>query len=96
MLFNACSPAGTTADGADADSVGVASTRSLSLSFSFSFSFLFEKSNAVPVPVPGVLGVLAEPKEAKAPEPRPKADDAPPDGDLVVEGDSAPKGFVLL
>lgn len=33
--------------------------------------------------VPGVLGVLvAEPKDAKAPDPRPNADDAP--GDVMV------------
>lgn len=52
------------------------------------------KSNAPP----GVLGVFAAPKEAKAPEPRPKALDAPAVGDAtaVVEGDMAPKGFLLL
>lgn len=33
--------------------------------------------------LPGVLGVLADPKEAKAPEPRPKALDAPVVGDAT-------------
>jgi hypothetical protein len=38
--------------------------------------------------VPGVLGVLAaEPKDAKAPEPRPKADEPP-----AVVGDANPLG----
>ena len=40
--------------------------------------------------VPGVLGVLAvDPKDAKAPDPRPNADDAPDVGDatpVVVRG----------
>lgn len=47
---------------------------------------------------PGVLGVFADPKEANAPEPRPNALDAPVVGDAkeVVEGDMAPKGFLLL
>jgi hypothetical protein len=33
---------------------------------------------------PGDLGVLAEPNDAKAPEPRPKALDAPPMGDTKL------------
>lgn len=42
------------------------------------------------IAVPGVLGVLADrPKEAKAPEPRPKAEEAPGAGEatlVVVKG----------
>lgn len=49
---------------------------------------------------PGVFGALVEdPKEANAPEPRPKALDAPVVGDAreVVDGDMVPpKGFLLL
>ena len=41
------------------------------------------KSNAVP----GVLGVLlADPKDAKAPDPRPKADEPPVVGDASAPG----------
>lgn len=47
--------------------------------------------------VPGVLGVFeAEPKEAKAPDPSPNAEDAPEVGDdtlLVLRGDIALNGF---
>ena len=45
--------------------------------------------------VPGVFGVFAEPKEAKAPLPKPKADDALAEGDFVAAGESALNGFVL-
>lgn len=48
--------------------------------------------------VPGVLGVFAEePKEAKAPEPRPKAEEAPDVGEetLVDNGEMALKGLDL-
>jgi len=48
--------------------------------------------------VPGVLGVFAEePKEAKAPEPRPKAEEAPDEGEetLVDSGEMALNGFDL-
>ena len=54
---------------------------------------LAEKSNAVP----GVFGVLvAEPKLANAPDPRPNADDAPAVGDAMLEvlsGAMLLKGF---
>lgn len=46
--------------------------------------------------VPGVFGVFAEdPKDAKAPEPRPKADEAPELGEetLVDNGEIALKGL---
>jgi hypothetical protein len=47
--------------------------------------------------VPGVLGVfVADPNDAKAPDPRPKADDAPPPGEdtlVVVSGAMLLKGF---
>lgn len=44
---------------------------------------------------PGVFGVLAEPKEAKAPDPKPKADEAPTDGEgaFVVRGEIALNGL---
>ena len=50
--------------------------------------------------VPGVLGVFAEdPKEAKAPDPRPKADEAPLVGEatlVVVKGAMPLNGLDLL
>ncbi len=59
------------------------------LDFSFegsgvpSLSVLFLDEKSKPAPLPGVFGVFAEePKDAKAPDPRPKADDAA-DGELV-------------
>jgi hypothetical protein len=36
--------------------------------------------------LPGVFGVFAEPKEANAPEPRPKALEAPLVGDVITPG----------
>lgn len=42
-----------------------------------------------------VFGVLAEPKDAKAPDPRPKALDAPPVGDVKPPG-VVLKGLALL
>lgn len=49
---------------------------------------------------PGVRGVLpADPKEANAPDPRPKADEAPLVGEatlVVVNGDMPLNGLVLL
>lgn len=49
--------------------------------------------------VPGVLGVFAvDPKDAKAPEPSPKAEDAPVvgvDAPVVVKGDMPFSGFAL-
>ena len=42
---------------------------------------------AASIGFPGVLGVLAEPKEAKAPDPSPKALDAP--------GEARPAGVVM-
>jgi len=52
------------------------------------------KSNAPP----GVFGVLEEPKEANAPDPRPNALAAPAVGEAreLGEGDTALKGFLLL
>lgn len=93
-------------DGAMASSLTLLSSpdgttfSSLSLGF-FSFlspgvpddSRVFPKSNAVP----GVFGVLlADPKEAKAPEPRPKADEPVEFGDWipdVLRGAMALKGL---
>lgn len=52
------------------------------------------------IEVPGVLGVFAEdPKDAKAPDPRPKADEAPLVGDavfVVVNGAMPLNGLGLL
>lgn len=66
-------------------------------STSFSFSFLslsrMEKSN--PVPPLGVFGVFADPNEAKAPVPSPKADEAPTPGDLIEAGEAALNGCAL-
>lgn len=45
--------------------------------------------------VPGVFGVFTEPNEAKAPLPKPNAEDAPADGDFADEGVIALKGFVF-
>lgn len=75
--------------------------------FSFALSFSrFSPVVFVEVPllkssdVPGVLGVLAEdPKEAKAPEPSPKAEEAPDVGDatlVVVKGAIPLNGLDLL
>lgn len=51
----------------------------------FSAVGVFEAApRAVSNGFPGVLGVLAEPKDAKAPEPRAKALDAPPVGEAKV------------
>lgn len=56
-------------------------------------SFVLELRSKLP---PGVLGVLLdEPKDAKAPEPSPKAFDAPAEGEDTPpeRGDMALKGF---
>jgi hypothetical protein len=47
---------------------------------------------------PGVFGVLEDPKEANAPDPRPNALAAPAVGEAreLAEGDIALKGFLLL
>jgi hypothetical protein len=47
---------------------------------------------------PGVFGVLEDPKDAKAPDPKPKALAAPAVGEAreLVEGLIALKGFLLL
>ena len=72
------------------------------VSFGCSFSGF---SPFAPIPpksgaVPGVLGVFDDaPNEAKAPDPRPKAEEAPAVGDarLLVERGVMPfSGFVLL
>ena len=71
---------------------------SLGASFSRLSMAVFElvKSKAVP----GVFGVFPDdPKEAKAPEPSPNADEAPLVGEamlVVVTGAMALKGFDLL
>lgn len=48
--------------------------------------------------LPGVFGVLEDPKEANAPDPRPNALEAPAVGDASeeAEGDIELKGFLLL
>lgn len=42
---------------------------------------------------PGVFGVLTDPKEANAPDPKPKAEDAPAEGEFVVNGEMVLKGL---
>lgn len=73
------------------------------LSFSFSrFSPAALKGVELPNSrdVPGVLGVFAEdPKDAKAPDPRPKADEAPLVGEaalVLVKGAMPLNGLGLL
>lgn len=48
-------------------------------------------------PLPGDFGVLADPNEAKAPEPSPKAEEAPGEATppVVLRGAMALKGFDL-
>ena len=86
------------------DSVEIfALTSSPALSFSFS-RFSPAAVEGVELPnsrdVPGVLGVLAEdPNDAKAPDPRPKADEAPLVGEaafVVVKGAMPLNGLGLL
>lgn len=45
---------------------------------------------------PGVFGAFEDPNEANAPDPRPKALDAPAVGDEMADGESVPKGFLVL
>lgn len=66
---------------------------SLAASAAVSFSPLSRPFRSNPPAAPGVLGVLADPKEANAPDPRPKAEDAPAEGEFVVSGEIALKGF---
>lgn len=72
-----------------------ASVFSSGVSDAASFSFFSRLGKSNPAPLPGVLGVLVEPKDAKAPVPRPKADEAFAEGDFVVEGEMALNGFVF-
>ena len=71
------------------------------LGFSFegsgvsSFSVLLLDEKSKPAPLPGVFGVFAEePKDAKAPDPRPKAEEAA-EGELVEGVEIELKGLVL-
>ena len=86
------------------DSVdGFVLTSDTRLSFSFS-RFSLAAVEGVELPnsrdVPGVLGVFAEdPNDAKAPEPRPKAEEAPLVGEaalVVVKGAMPLNGLDLL
>lgn len=79
------------------DRLGAALFSSLSPSF---FSLAAEAVGVVAVALlkskaePGVLGVLvAEPKDAKAPDPRPKAEDPPEVGEATAP---AVRGALLL
>ncbi len=69
------------------------SSSETSVCVSVSFSFLSRGAKSKPDPVPGVLGVFADPKEAKAPLPKPNAEEAPAEGDLATDGERALKGF---
>lgn len=68
----------------------------------FSVVGVFEKGAPTMLPKsrapPGVLGVFDAPKEAKAPDPRPNALDAPAAGEEMEadEGVARLKGFLLL
>jgi len=90
--FKACSAAGGVLDN-DVDEGLFLMAVSSPVSFSFFSPVFFEvlKSNA-----PGVFGVFPEePKEAKAPDPSPKAEEAPDAGEamLVVSGVMALNGL---
>jgi len=69
--------------------------------FCFSAFGVFEEDIPTMLPKsrapPGVLGVFEEPKEAKAPDPRPNALDAAADGEEMedVEGDTRLKGVLV-
>ena len=90
-LWSACSPC----NGGDAFFPEPDGTDSVSGSLSF-FSLSFT-GKSKPEPVPGVLGVLACPKDAKAPVPKPNAGDPPGAilGDFAEAGDELLKGFDL-
>lgn len=60
-----------------------------------SFSPLSRPFRSKPPAAPGVFGVLTDPKEANAPDPKPKAEDAPAEGELVASGEMVLKGFDL-
>lgn len=85
----------------DVEGFVLKSDPALSLSFS---RFSLAAFEGVELPksrdVPGVLGVFAEdPKDAKAPDPRPKADEAPLVGEaafVVVKGAMPLNGLDLL
>ena len=87
----------------NAEGFVLTSDSALSLSFSFSF-FSPVAVKGVELlksrDVPGVLGVFAEdPNDAKAPDPRPKADEAPLVGEatfVVVNGAIPLNGLDLL
>lgn len=86
----------------DCEGFGLIAASPPALEFSFTLfslmgaGFELPKSSAVP----GVLGVFPEdPNDAKAPEPNPKAEDAPLVGEatlVVVKGAMPLKGFDLL
>ena len=81
--------------------IALMSGPALSFSFSrFSLAAVEDVELAKSREVPGVLGVFAEdPKEAKAPDPRPKAEEAPLVGEatlVVVKGAMPLNGLDLL
>lgn len=85
----------------DVEGVVLASDPALSFSFSrFSAAAVEVMELPKSRDVPGVLGVFAEdPKDAKAPDPRPKADEAPLVGEaafVVVRGAIPLNGLDLL
>lgn len=95
MYLSGCSDA-TVAGPADLlvkeerDAFDLMSVPAGSRAASFSRSLPAAEGLEESIAVPGVLGVLADkPKDAKAPEPRPKADEAPGVGEatlVVVKG----------
>ena len=82
------------------DAFGLTSVPSLSFEASFSRFSVAELELLKSKAVPGVLGVLPdEPNDAKAPDPNPKADEAPVVGEatlVVVTGAMPLNGFDLL
>ena len=83
------------------EDIGLTTDPALSFSFSrFSPAAVTRVGLAKSREVPGVLGVFADdPKDAKAPDPRPKADDAPLVGEatfVVVNGVMLLNGLGLL
>ena len=66
---------------------------SLAASPLVSFSTLSRPLSSNPPAAPGVLGVLTDPNEANAPDPKPKAEDALAEGEFVARGETVLKGF---
>ena len=96
MFFKGWSKDAAMFNGSEVDVAPSSFSGTESCAVSFSFLSLLAKSKLEAGPgVLGLFGVLVAPKEANAPEPRPKALEAPEEGDFAVDGGSAPNGFVF-